>query len=866
MMGKHQQKSSRSLSDKVRKSKAAPEIQKNPFEVKINRKKFDVLGRKSKHDVGLPGVSRSKAINKRKETLLKEFRLKDKNNKFIDRRFAEYDSKITPEEKILQRFTLERQRTHGKDMFNLNEEEELTHYGQSLAEMEKMTDVIDSDSDSEERGLLSAELTASHFGGGGGLLRKKSAGDDDEEHKPKSRQELIEELIIKSKQEKRERQTLKEESQVLTEKLDQEWKSIQNLLAHKTPKAERKDEEEKPKLDEYDVMVRELGFEMKAQPSDKLKSAEELAREEREQLEKLEADRLKRMMGDADEESVQTQTHISADDINDGFILDSEDRKTLAYKDGKWNLEGEEGEREDDEEEGESEDDEEEGESEEEEGEEGAKDEDGDEKDEDDEDLQSDEVSEDEEDQCDDEDVEEVMVKASPAVSEEQKRVVQEAARAELPYTFTAPESYSDLTTLLRGHSSDQQRLIVDRTVKCNHPSLAAGNKTKLQRLFGFLLEYVGELATQNPPELKTINTLIPQICSLCQLFPDAACKVMQTLIGDSAHSMGETLEVKGRAAMPGLDMLMYLKITALLFPTSDFRHPVTTPAFLYISQTLTKCTVCSLEDVSKGLILCCLALEFVSLSQRFFPELINFLLGLLHLTVPNKTNTGYVVLSPFRQQGKNCDLLVLTDLNSSHSWNRKQISLSTAHRTTLDSALERDHFRLSVVNACLDLVKRCTSLYKDLTSYSHIFQPIRTLLLYHLPVQSYPAPLQDLHKEILEVIPEKPSQHAPLVFKKKKPVPLKLFTPKIVQILDYGKKRGNTKEEKESERLKHKYKREFKGALREIRKDTRFLAREKLSDIMSRDAERKRKVKELYGSLATQEGEWKALKRKKGK
>lgn len=32
------------------------------------------------------------------------------------------------------------------------------------------------------------------------------------------------------------------------------------------------------------------------------------------------------------------------------------------------------------------------------------------------------------------------------------------------------------------------------------------------------------------------------------------------------------------------------------------------------------------------------------------------------------------------------------------------------------------------------------------------------------------------------------------------------------------------------------------------------------------RDTERKRKVKELFGSLASQEGEWKALKRKKRK
>lgn len=48
-----------------------------------------------------------------------------------------------------------------------------------------------------------AELTASHFGGGGGLLRKKASGEEEEGgQRVKSRQELIEELIQKSKQEK----------------------------------------------------------------------------------------------------------------------------------------------------------------------------------------------------------------------------------------------------------------------------------------------------------------------------------------------------------------------------------------------------------------------------------------------------------------------------------------------------------------------------------------------------------------------------------------------------------------------------------------------------------------------------------------
>ncbi|XP_070780747.1 nucleolar protein 14 isoform X2 [Enoplosus armatus] len=876
-MGKVPKK--RSLADKVRKTKTSTEIKNNPFEVKINRKKFDVLGRKTKHDVGLPGVSRSKAINKRKETLLKEYKQKNKSNKLIDRRFGEYDTKMAPEEKILQRFAMERQRVHDKkDVYNLNEEEELTHYGQSLAEMEKFNDLVNSDDESEEKGLLSAELTASHFGGGGGLLKKKTGDREEEEgsQRAKSRQELIEELIQKSKQEKRERQVQKEEAQELTEKLDQEWKSIQALMVKKTPKAESADKpEEKPKLEEYDMRVRELGFEMKAQPSEKMKTPEELAREAREKLQKLEADRLRRMMGDEVGDSAQSQIHMSADDLNDGFILDKEDKKTLSYQDGKWNI-GEEEDKDEDEEEGES--GEEEGsEAEEEDGDE----EDGDEEDGDEEegeeeeeqegsseeedghsDLESEQESEDEEREQEDE---ETSAKASKSLSKEEVKAQQEAAKAELPYTFTAPESYSDLKDLLHGHTPDNQRLIVARTQKCNHASLAVGNKLKLQKLCGYLLEYIGELATRSPPELTTIDKLIPELYTLCQMFPEAACKAMQSILGDAGHSMEEVLEVKGHVAFPTLDMLVYLKMTALLFPTSDFRHPVTTPALLYISQALIKCPVRSLQDVTSGLVLCCLAVEYVSFSKRFLPELVNFLAGTLHLAVRDKTSLGYTAVPPFRPSGKCSDLLVLLDTESCKSWSKKSLPLSATQHLDLKDDLDRDHHRLTCLSTCMDLVKRCCLLYKDLMSFTYIFQPIRTLLSKHLSAQTLPELLQ-LHSEILETISSAPVTHSLLVLEKKKPIPLKLLTPKIVEVLDYGKKRGSSREEREKERLKHKYKKEFKGALREIRKDSRFLAREKLNEVMNRDAERKRKVKELFGSLATQEGEWKALKRRKRK
>lgn len=65
-MVKVKNKRNSGLADKVH-NKRKTEINKkkiNPFEVHVNREKIKVLGKKSKHDKGLPGVSRAKAIQK----------------------------------------------------------------------------------------------------------------------------------------------------------------------------------------------------------------------------------------------------------------------------------------------------------------------------------------------------------------------------------------------------------------------------------------------------------------------------------------------------------------------------------------------------------------------------------------------------------------------------------------------------------------------------------------------------------------------------------------------------------------------------------------------------------------------------------
>ena len=72
----------------------------------------------------------------RKKTLLVEYESKDKVGGLVDRRFGENDPTMSLEERMLARFTKERQRSSKGALYNLEDEDELTHYGQSLSKLD----------------------------------------------------------------------------------------------------------------------------------------------------------------------------------------------------------------------------------------------------------------------------------------------------------------------------------------------------------------------------------------------------------------------------------------------------------------------------------------------------------------------------------------------------------------------------------------------------------------------------------------------------------------------------------------------------------------------------------------------------------
>ena len=81
--------------------------------------------------------------------MLKEFEEKTRAGGIVDRRFGENDPSMSLEERMLERFTKERQRASKGVAFNLEDEDELTHYGQSLSKLDDFDDIGLEDDDDE---------------------------------------------------------------------------------------------------------------------------------------------------------------------------------------------------------------------------------------------------------------------------------------------------------------------------------------------------------------------------------------------------------------------------------------------------------------------------------------------------------------------------------------------------------------------------------------------------------------------------------------------------------------------------------------------------------------------------------------------
>ncbi|KAG5362215.1 putative nucleolar complex protein 14 [Yarrowia sp. C11] len=744
----------------------------NPFDVKVAKKKHDIGGRTVRGSVGRPGLSKLSGEEARMEARRLELQNKGRVGGVFDRRFGEGDSSMNPEEKMLERFTRERQlRSMGggrnKSIFALDDGEDedeadmmLTHSGQALDfkdDFDQGDLGLDAEEDEEMAAILAnrRKLAEERGMGAMGVNLEEMDGVDMEEEgtgRKKTKEEVMREIIAKSKFHKAERQAAKDKDQALIEEMNDE--ETMNALVRELGSIKAKkvvtalDQKEK----EYDQNFRNMILDRRAKPQDRTKTDEELAQEEAEKLKKLEDERQARMRG-------EVAVDQGGDDLDGNLAFDFENSEA-----------------EDDEDEEEAEDDVEVHELEEESGEE----------------------------EKSDVDDEETSSK-SPT----------------LAYTFPIPKSQKAFLETTATYPLDQLPTIIDRINVLHHASLKEGNKERLAKFACVLIDHLMYLADEEEEDaFESLSQVVDKLHTLAETHsPTMAAHIRKKL---EAHT-ADTPVTAGH--------LMLWTLIGMIFSTSDHFHLVVTPAVLVMTRFLSLSTFDSIPKCIAGLYTAQLLIQYQRLAKRFIPEIAVFLGRLIAALEGKETSLPMASLfkiAPMTKEGKT-------------KTSGKPISMRTANRSIL-SKKEVATLSQELHNQAVYAVSKLMDTYKDISAFPETFE--------------FCNDIDDLQDKYNRIAKFKLADRKPLTLHKHRPLAIKTMAPKFEENFNVDKKSYNPDMAlQETQKLRAELKKEKKSALREIRKDAAFEAREKIRERREKDDAYHEKMARLVRSVQTEEG-----------
>ncbi|KAK9750617.1 hypothetical protein RND81_02G208500 [Saponaria officinalis] len=899
-----------SISMKLKSQKSTVD-KPNPFETIWSRRKFDIVGKKRKGEERRIGQARSLAIEKRKKTLLKEYNQSGKASVFVDKRIGELDEGLPEFDKAILRSQRERQKKLKTSKYNLSDGEE--------DELGINDGLWDDFNEEFERGSDDDNMEQADDGYGSGSLNRfknlhaqKSADGDSpgqEENRHRSKKEIMEEVIQKSKFFRAQKAKEKEENEQLLGKLDKDFESLVQsqafssltqpnkmnalkALVNPTFSKELKNEVTsvstipKDGPDHYDKLVNEMMMEIRARPSDRTKTPEEIAEEEKERLEHLEQERQNRMNANddaSDDEQEDTEgvgklsankrSHISGDDLGDSFTIDEKPRNKKGWVDEILERDGVEDTDNDDSSDDSGDDEDAEGETEEdsENDEKGKALKDWEQSDDDfpieseDEEDESDEETEAEDGKTHQKTVSSDKIKNKSIVSNSVKTIggtKQSCVKQELPFKIDAPSSVEELNKLFENLSNEDIVEAIRRIRVYNAIALAAENRKKIQVFYGLLLQYFATLASQRPLKFQLMNLLVKPLMEMSTEIPYFSAICARERILRTRMKFCEDIKDPDMSCWPSLKTMLLLRLWSMIFPCSDFRHAVMTPAILLMCEYLMRCPVLSVRDAAIGSFLCSLVLAVTKQSQKFCPEALIFLKALL-LTAMDRDQRCSGSFQKFHHLLEVKAPLPLLCIKEQVKEIQPLDFLKIMNLPEDSSFFNTDDFRASVLLSVVETLNGFVKIYGDLKAFPETFLPISELLTEVAHQKKMPDPLQEKLRDVANQIRTKAEEHhkfrRPLQMRKQKPVPIKLLNPKFEENFILGKSYDPDRERAEKRKLAKEYRKEARGAKRELRKDNYFLLEVKEKERQRAEQERAEKYGKARAFLQEQEHAFKS-------
>jgi len=655
---------------------------------------------------------RSAAVEKRRDTLLVEYKQMRKSNAFLDRRFGEGDSTLSQEEKALMRFQKQRMKELAArgSKFSLGDGEggedvgeERDEYGalfELAHEGKRVEDAVGEGGEggggfwgAEDDGAADAALEEYNFGGGARMGGGGDGdGDGEEKERFKSKKEIMEEVIAKSKMYKAMKSKQREEDMEETDALDLAWQQLAGqggmgeMMRAKGSRYETNEEGKRMMTAAdrtYDALARELVFEAKAQAGERTLTKEELAGLEAARLEELERSRRRREAGGDDLEDDfgggsggvgvgeraggyaarrarlkakrrEERSSGSDGDGSDGSDVDGEGGDAVSALEARRQaqaagdhplqakfrdiaaalLERHRGGAAVDKVKGilkktVEDDEDDDGSEEEEEEEERSSDDDEDE----DEDAESsDESSSEDEDEADEPVAVGRKKKAETGAANDAIDDDNDDTALNMTFTPSLPASYEEYKAMMHDLEPDQVGEMLNRVRAYNASALSEDGRKKLQTLYGCVMQHFISLAGRPEVPLDAMDALVPHIVELTPYVPYYSGSLSRARLEKEHETMKANLKdgVRRSDAWPLTRVILLAKLLMDIYPVTDKRHPVLTPLNTFLGAALTLCPVVKPAHAVKGLLVSHLLLGAHARSGRFPPEVLGFATSLL--------------------------------------------------------------------------------------------------------------------------------------------------------------------------------------------------------------------------------------------
>lgn len=168
------------------------------------------------------------------------------------------------------------------------------------------------------------------------------------------------------------------------------------------------------------------------------------------------------------------------------------------------------------------------------------------------------------------------------------------------------------------------------------------------------------------------------------------------------------------------------------------------------------------------------------------------------------------------------------------------------------------------LVVAC-KLVDKFAGLYLDSEAFVEMMSPVKQVLE-QSKTKKLSSELNTVLTSTLTALSKRLSNtlstRRPLTLQSHKPIPIASYAPRFEENFAPGKHYYPDTERNASAKLKALYKKERKGAMRELRKDNRFLAGEKAREQSEKDKDYNARMRKAEGSITVERAEEKAMER----